>query len=142
MRRPWALLACSVLALGLVGCSTATSTPSAAPTGCHGTRSTGHLVLSDANPVPVVRAVPGTCIKVSVPPSGFLGKVTEPPRVTPDGRLALVSDTLGANGGRTVYYSAVRSGTATVSSTVDVQTNQEVPEWSGLVVVGRPPASG
>ncbi len=114
----------------------------AAPTGCHGIKSTGHLVLSDANPIPVVRAVPGTCIKVSVPRSGFAGKSTEPPRVTPDGRLALVSDTLGADGGRTVYYSAVRPGTATVTSTVDVQTNQEVPEWSGLVVVGQRPPSG
>jgi hypothetical protein len=137
MRRWWALVACSGLGVGVAACSSAPpAPPTAAPTGCHGTPATGRLVLADTTPVPMVRAVPGTCIEVSVPRSGFPGKRTEVPRVTPGGRLHLVSDTLLADGGRTAYYSAVRPGTATISSTVDVQTNQAVPEWSGLVVVG------
>jgi hypothetical protein len=138
MRRRWALVACAALGLTLVACSSSTSgVPSAVTTtGCHGTRATAHLVLSSQSPIPVVRAVPGTCIEVSVPRSRFPGKDTEPPRVIPPGRLDLVSDTVFGNGSRTVYYSAVHAGTATISSTVDIQTNLEVPEWSGLVVVG------
>jgi len=138
MRRPWALLSCSVLGLTLVACSSSPAgVPSAvAASGCHGRPATAHLVLSSQSPVPVVRAVPGTCIEVSVPKSKFAGKDTEPPRVAPPGRLALVSDTVVGDGGRTAYYSAVHPGTATISSTVDIRTDLEVPEWSGLVVVG------
>lgn len=123
--------------LSLMGCSSSPPAPSAvAPSGCHGRPAVAHLVLSSQSPVPVVRAVPGTCIEVSVPRSRFPGKAAEPPRVTPAGRLRLESDTVFRNGSRTVYYSAVHTGTATISSTVDIQTSLEVPEWSGLVVVG------
>jgi hypothetical protein len=138
MRRRWALLACSALMLTLAACSSSTPSVSstAAPTGCQGAKATGHLVLSSESPIPVVRAVPGTCIEVSVPRSPFPGKSSEPPHVTPQGRLRLASDTLLRNGGRTAYYSAVRVGTVTISSTVDIRTGLEVPEWSGLVMVG------
>ena len=138
VRRRWALVACSALGILLVACTSSTSSipPAAAPAGCHGTKATTHLVLSSQTPIPVVRAVPGTCIEVSVPRSRFPGKSTEPPHVTPQGRLRLVSDTLLPDGGRTAYYSAVHPGTATISSTVNIQTNLEVPEWSGLVLVG------
>ena len=132
------MVVCSAVGLTLVACSSSPPTvPSAvAPSGCHGRRATTHLVLSSRSPVPVVRAVPGTCIEVSVPRSPFPGKDAEPPRVTPPGRLHLVSDTVVRNGSRTVYYSAVHTGTATISTTVDIQTDRAVPEWSGLVVVG------
>ncbi len=123
--------------LTLVACGSSPNAPPAvAAAGCPGRPATAHLVLSSQSPVPVVRAVPGTCIEVSVPRSRFPGKADEPPRVTPPDRLRLVSDTVFPNGSRTAYYSAVRAGTATIASTVDVRTNLAVPEWSGLVVVG------
>ena len=132
-----ALVTCAALGLVLAACSSAPpAAPTAAPAGCHGTKATAHLVLTDHAPIPAVRAVPGTCIEVSVPRSPFAGVPTAPPTVRPPGRLRLVSDTVLRNGGRTAYYSAVHAGAATVSSTVRVQTNREVPEWSGLVVVG------
>ncbi len=138
MRRIWAVTACSALGLSLAACSSSTrgASSTVAPAGCEGTRATAHLVLTGESPVPVVRAVPGTCIEVSVPGSPFPGRTTEPPDVTPPGRMRLVSDTVLRNGGRTAYYSAVHTGTATISSTVNIRTNAEVPEWSGLVVVG------
>jgi hypothetical protein len=46
-----------------------------------------------------------------------------------------VSDSLLANGTRAAYYFAVRTGAVTVSTTVRIRTNVEVPEWSGLVVI-------
>ena len=93
------------------------------------------VTLSDGQPVPVVRTVPGGCVAVVVPASPFPGHATEVPRTTPGGRLHLVSNTLTAGGVRTAYFRALRTGTVTVSSTVPITTNQAVPEWSALVII-------
>jgi hypothetical protein len=69
------------------------------------------------------------------PKSPFDGVRTEAPRVTPPGRLQLVSDALNQDGTRTAYYSAHASGTATISSTVMIQSDLAVPEWVGVVIV-------
>jgi hypothetical protein len=139
MRRLWSGPACLiVLAVGLTACSSSPGSDAPAPVvtpGCHTAAATVHLALSDTQPVPVVRTVPDGCVAVRVPRSPFAGHVTEVPTVTPDGRLHLVSDTVSAGGVRTAYYRALRTGTVTVSSTVTVQTNLAVPEWSGLVVI-------
>jgi len=127
----------ALLGAGLTACSSSNSgtATTATTAGCHTRAATVRLTLSDAQPVPVVRTVPGGCVAVSVPRSPFTGSATEPPRVTPDGRLHLVSDTVQAGGVRVAYYRALRTGTVTVSSTVRIDTNLAVPEWSGLVVI-------
>jgi len=140
MRRVWSAATCAAVlvvgAVGLAACSPSTgSRPVPVVSGCPTAAATVHLALSDAQPVPVVRTVPGGCVAVQVPRSPFAGHATEVPTVTPDGRLHLVSDTVSAGGSRTAYYRALRTGTATVSSTVTVQTNVFVPRWSGLVVI-------
>ncbi len=96
---------------------------------------TVHLVLSDSVPVPVVRIPLGGCVAVSVPRSPFRRAPTGPTGVAPGGRLGLVSDSLLANGTRVAYYTALRGGTATISSTVTVRTDRAVPSWSGVVVI-------
>jgi hypothetical protein len=137
MARRWALAACAALGVALVACSSSStpSTPTAAAPGCHTNAATVHLVLTDGQPIPLVRVVPGGCIAVSVPRSPFKGVVTEPPRVTPPGRLHLVSDSVLPNGTRRVYYTALRTGTVTITSTVGVLTSVSVPEWNGVVVI-------
>jgi hypothetical protein len=75
-------------------------------------------------------------VAVSVPRSPFPTAGTTPTGVTPTGSLALVSDTLHPNGTRTAYYRATGSGTATISSTVDVRTRASVPRWAGIVHIG------
>jgi hypothetical protein len=93
------------------------------------------LALTNTQPVPVVRTLPGGCVAVSVPRSPFPGSATEVPAVLPADRLRLVSDVVLADGTRTAYFTAIRTGTATVSSTVRVRARAPVPEWSGLVIV-------
>ena len=134
------LLACGAFGLGL-GFTACTSTPNqgtestvAAP-GCHGSSPIVHLALSNQQPIPIVHLPRGGCVEVKVPKSSFDGVRTEAPRVTPPGRLQLVSDALNQDGTRTAYYSAHASGTATISSTVMIQSDLAVPEWVGVVIV-------
>ena len=134
------LLACGAFGLGL-GFTACTSTPNqgtestvAAP-GCHGSSPAVHLALSNQQPIPIVHLPRGGCVEVTVPKSPFDGVRTEAPRVTPSGRLQLVSDALNQDGTRTAYYSAHASATATISSTVMIQSDLAVPEWVGVVIV-------
>ena len=124
------------LGLGLSACS---STPQAAPSttapGCRNGQLTVHLDMTNQQPVPVVRTPVGSCIAVSLFSSPFRGTRTEPLKVTPTGRLRLISDTLQSNGTRIAYYVARGRGAVTISSTVKIRTGQPVPEWSGLVIV-------
>jgi hypothetical protein len=134
-----ALLACGTVGLMLAGCSSnpsRSSPPTTAVPGCHTHASTVHLVLTDTQPIPVVRTAPGGCVAVTVPRSPFKGTSTESPKVRPTGSLRLVSDTLHADGTRTVYFTAGQTGTATVTSTVAVKTRVAVPEWGGIVHIG------
>ena len=141
MIRRAALLACGTLGLALLGCSSSpnqnqsASSTTAVP-GCHTHASTVHLVLSDTQPVPVVRTAPGGCVAVTVPRSPFKATTSESPKVRPTGSLRLVSDTLHADGTRTVYFTAGQTGTATVTSTVAIETRVAVPEWGGVVHIG------
>ena len=110
--RAAALVACAALALLLMACS---SGPSASPSvrpGCHTRAATVHLALTNTQPVPVVRTLPGGCVAVSVPRSPFRGSATEVPVVLPGDRLRLVSDVVLADGSRTAYFTAIRTGTA------------------------------
>ncbi len=138
--RRWAPVVCAALALapGLTACSsssTSSASSTAAPPGCHTGAATVHLVLTDGQPIPVVRVLAGGCIGVSVPRSPFRRAVTEAPTVNPPSRLLLVSDSVLPNGTRRVYYTAGRTGAATVSSTVRIRTDGSVPQWNGVVVV-------
>jgi hypothetical protein len=138
MTRRWALVVGAALSVGLAACSSSSTSgvPSTvAATGCHTRGAAVGLALSDRQPIPVVRTVPGGCVAVSVPRSPFQGFATEVPRVSPGGRLHLVSETVLASGVRTAYYRVVRTGTVTVSSTVKIHTDVAVPEWSGLVLI-------
>ncbi len=85
-------------------------------------------------PVPVVRIPRGGCVAVGVPRSPFAHHATDPTQIAPTGRLALVSDSLLPDGTRTAYYTALRGGTTTITSTVTVRTARSVPQWSGLVI--------
>lgn len=139
MKRPWLPAVCVVLAgLGSMACSStlaSTSSSTVAPPGCHTGEATVRLVLSDTAPVPLVRAVAGDCVAVTVPRSPFKGTTTQPLIAAPPGRLRLVSDSVLANGTRSAYYTAVRTGTATITSTVRIRTNGSVPRWNGIVVI-------
>jgi hypothetical protein len=131
-----ALVACAALGPVLVACSSGPSaTPASARPGCHTEAATARLALSNTQPVPVVRTLPGGCVAVSVPRSPFRGSATELPVVLPADRLRLVSDVVLSDGTRTAFFTAIRTGTATVSSTVRIRTAAAVPEWSGLVIV-------
>jgi hypothetical protein len=134
--RAAALAACVALIPIVASCSSgpSASRPSVRP-GCHTRAATVHLALTNTQPVPVVRTLPGGCVAVSVPRSPFRGSATEVPVVLPADRLRLVSDVVLADGTRTAYFTAIRTGTATVSSTVRIRTQLAVPEWSGLVIV-------
>jgi hypothetical protein len=101
-----------------------------------GTKAISHHVLASASPIPHGPGRARGVVEVSVPRSGFPATGTERPAVHTRGRLRLLSDSLLVKGGRTSYCSAVQPGTATISSTVDLPVDQEVPWWSGLVVVG------
>jgi hypothetical protein len=139
MIRRAALLVCGTLGLTLLGCSSSPNqgaSPTPAVPGCHTHASTVHLVLSDTQPVPVVRTAPGGCVAVTVPRSPFKATTSESPKVRPTGSLRLVSDTLHADGTRTVYFTAGQTGTATVTSTVAIETKVAVPEWGGVVHIG------
>jgi hypothetical protein len=134
--RALALVACAALAPVLMACSSAPSvTSTSARPGCHTRAATVHLALTNTPPVPVVRTLPGGCVAVSVPRSPFRGSATEVPAALPGDRLRLVADVVLADGTRTAYFTAIRTGTATVSSTVRIRTAAAVPEWSGLVIV-------
>ena len=134
--RVLAVVACVTLGPVLPACS---SGPGASSTtvrpGCPTAVGTVHLALSDRVPVPVVRIPPGDCVAVTVPRSPFPHTPTEPIGAVPADRLRLVSDSLLANGTRAAYFLALTTGAVTVSSTVSVQTDRAVPEWSGLVIV-------
>jgi hypothetical protein len=134
--RVLALVACVALGPVLMACSSGPggSSPTVRP-GCHTEAATMHLALTNTQPVPVVRTVPGGCVAVSVPRSPFRGSPTEVPVVFPRNRLRLVSDVVLSDGTRTAYFTAIRTGTATVSSTVRIHTQVAVPEWVGLVIV-------
>lgn len=138
--RRWAPVVGAALALGLTACSspsTSSAPTTVAPPGCHTGAATVRLVLTDGQPIPVVRVLPGACIAVSVPRSPFRRAVTEAPMVNPSSRLHLVSDSVLPDGTRHVYYTARRTGAATVSSTVRIRTSASVPQWNGVVVVER-----
>jgi hypothetical protein len=92
--------------------------------------------LSAKEPVPVVHIPVGGCVTVTVPPSPFRRSSSTPPMVRPDGRLKPLADRLLDNGTRVATYTAVRPGTATISSTVLVFSARPVPEWSAVVLVG------
>lgn len=127
----------AVVAVVAAACSSgpAGTSTTVAPPGCHTRATTIHVVLSDRTPVPVVRTTPGGCLAVTVPRSPFRNAPPAPTRVVPSGRLRLVSDSVYPNGTRVAYYTAVRTGTATVKATVSVHTDRSVPEWSALVVI-------
>ena len=134
--RVLALVACAGLGPALAACSSGPSASSVSvQPGCHTRAATVHLALTNTQPVPVVRTLPGGCVAVIVPRSPFRGSATEVPSVLPADRLRLVSDVVRADGTRTAYFVAVRTGTATVASTVSIRTAVAVPEWSGLVIV-------
>ena len=134
--RAVALGACGALVPVLTACSSGPSASSlSVQPGCHTRAATVHLALTNTQPVPVVRTLPGGCVAVSVPRSPFRGSATEVPMVLPADRLRLVSNMVLADGTRIAYFTAIRTGTATVSSTVRIRSQAAVPEWSGLVVV-------
>jgi len=131
--------ACLVLTVVGAACSSGSGSASTgttvAPPGCHTGAATVHVVLSDQTPVPVVRIPTGGCVAVTVPRSPFRHTPTGPTRVVPAGRLVPVSDSLLPGGTRVAYYTAARPGTATVTATVPLHTDQLVPQWSALVII-------
>ena len=132
-----AVVACLLLGGATAACA---SGPGAVPTtvappGCHTPAATVHVVLSDRTPVPVVRTTPGGCVAITVPRSPFRHAPSDPTRTVPAGHLRLVSDSLLTDGTRVAYYVALRTGTATVTSTVSLHTDVLVPEWSALVII-------
>jgi hypothetical protein len=138
MTRRVALVACAALTVALLGCSSGPArraTTTTAVPGCHTHSSIVHLLLSDAQPVPVVRVAPGECLAVSVPRPPFRGHASESPTLTPAGLLVRVSDSTLPDGARIDYFAVVASGTVRITSTVSVRTTVAVPEWVGIVHV-------
>jgi hypothetical protein len=93
------------------------------------------VVLSDRQPVPVVRLPPGECVEVTVPRSPFRHTQPETPKVVPAGRLGQIADSLRPNGSRRVVYLTRAPGAATLSSTVGIHTRDAIPVWSAVVLV-------